>query len=94
MVGQNIYGMPWEGNKTTNYEKNMLVWWIRDLIDKLWKLNRLGTLRMQVVSIVFSTKEGGMENVATRKCDSKETVERYYTRWTDQQGKRRNEWSR
>ena len=35
---------------------------------------------MQVVSIVFSTKEGGMENVATRKCGSKETVERYYTR--------------
>ena len=34
---------------------------------------------MQVVSIVFSTKEGGMENVATRKCDSKETAERYYT---------------
>ena len=27
---------------------------------------------MQVVSIVFSTKEGGMENVATRKRDSKE----------------------
>ena len=34
---------------------------------------------IQVVSIVFSTKQGGMENVATRKCDSKETVERYYT---------------
>ena len=33
---------------------------------------------MQVVSIVFSTKEGGMENVATRKRDSKETVEPYY----------------
>ena len=37
---------------------------------------------MQVVSIVFSTKQGGMENVATRKRDSIETVERYYTRWT------------
>ena len=34
---------------------------------------------MQVVSIVFSTKEGGMENVATQKRGSKETVERYYT---------------
>ena len=33
---------------------------------------------MQVVSIVFSTKEGGMENVATRKRDTIETVERYY----------------
>ena len=33
MVGQNIYGMPWEGNKTTNYEKDILVWWIRDLIN-------------------------------------------------------------
>ena len=30
---------------------------------------------MQVVSIVFSTKEGGMENVAIQKRDSKETVE-------------------
>ena len=39
---------------------------------------------MQVVSIVFSTKEGGMENVATRKCDSKETVERYYTGQQDE----------
>ena len=39
---------------------------------------------MQVVSIVFSTQEGGMENVATRKCDSKETVELYYTGQQDE----------
>ena len=25
MVGQNIYGMSWEGNKTMNYEKDILV---------------------------------------------------------------------
>ena len=49
---------------------------------------------MQVVSIVFSTKEGGMENVATRKHDSIETVELYYTGWADHHGKRRNEWSK
>ena len=48
---------------------------------------------MQVVSIVFSTKEGEMEKVATRWRDSKETVEPYYTGWTDQHGKRQNEWS-
>ena len=46
---------------------------------------------MQVVSIVFSTKEGRMENVATRKRDSIETVERYYTGQMDQHGKRQNE---
>ena len=40
---------------------------------------KLLNLEKAFVSIVFSTKEGGMENVATRKCDSKETVERYYT---------------
>ena len=34
---------------------------------------------MQVVSVVFSTEEDGMENVATRKRDSKEIVEPYYT---------------
>ena len=39
---------------------------------------------MQVVSIVFSTKECGMKNVATRKCDSKERIERYYTDESDE----------
>ena len=33
IMGQNIYGMPWQGNKTTNYENNILVWWIRNLIN-------------------------------------------------------------
>ena len=49
---------------------------------------------MQVVSVVLSTKEGGMENVATRKRDSKETVEPDYAGWTGQHGKRQNERSR
>ena len=39
---------------------------------------------MQVVSIVFSTKECGMKNVATQKCDSKERIERYYTDESDE----------
>ena len=39
---------------------------------------------MQVVSIVFSTKEGEMKNVATRKCDSKKRIERYYTDESDE----------
>ena len=47
----------------------------------------------QVVSIAFPTKEGGMENLSTRKRDSKGTVETYYTGWDDQRGKRQNEWS-
>ena len=42
-------------------------------------LNLEKALGMQVVSIVFSIKQGGMEKVATRKRDSKETVEPYYT---------------
>ena len=35
-----------------------------------------------------------MENVATRKRDIKETVQLYYTGWTDKRGKNRTEWSR
>ena len=34
-----------------------------------------------------------IEDAATRKHDGKETVEPY-TGWTDQRGKRKNEWSR
>ena len=33
IMGQNIYGMPGQGSKTTNYENNILVWGIRNLIN-------------------------------------------------------------